>query len=208
MDHVPPKLLLARPYPANLITVPACLRCNQSFQKDDEYTRTVISLDVRASKNCDVRSKLPAIMRSLQRPNAKAFLEYLASQTTASTILGHGGTPMGQVVDVYHARVNATGTRIIRALHFFETGEPLTRDAVVKVGAKAGLGPHEADTLEIARAFSKFSDRRDREIGRAFSYVAGFAPGMSVWMILMYEYFVWCGTVDSRAAKASALGPL
>jgi hypothetical protein len=54
-DHVPPKLLLMRPYPENLITVPACEICNQSFQKDDEYMRTMLAIDVRASKNAAAR---------------------------------------------------------------------------------------------------------------------------------------------------------
>src|SRR5438477_8522100 len=38
MDHVPPKVLLAKPFPVNLPTLPACHDCNQSFKKDDEYT--------------------------------------------------------------------------------------------------------------------------------------------------------------------------
>src|SRR5438105_6810660 len=78
VDHVPPKLLLTRPYPENLITVPACFPCNQSFQKDDEYMRTMLSIDVRASKNTAAQSNLPAVLRSLQRPDARSFGEYLA----------------------------------------------------------------------------------------------------------------------------------
>src|SRR5438128_12075787 len=41
MDHVPPKLLFASPYPPNLPTVPYCRDCNASFQKDDDYTLLV-----------------------------------------------------------------------------------------------------------------------------------------------------------------------
>jgi hypothetical protein len=33
-DHIPPKLLLEQPYPANLWTVPSCNDCNASFQED------------------------------------------------------------------------------------------------------------------------------------------------------------------------------
>lgn len=77
VDHVPPKLLLAQPYPANLITVPACFQCNQSFQKDDEYLRTMLCIDVRAQGNTVAQSNLPAVLRSLQRANARAFAEYL-----------------------------------------------------------------------------------------------------------------------------------
>lgn len=94
-DHVPPKLLLSRPYPKNLITVHACFTCNQSFQKDDEYMRTMLCVGVRAAKNAAAQSNLPAVLRSLQRPNARGFVEYLANQTNLSTILDQHGSPDG-----------------------------------------------------------------------------------------------------------------
>jgi hypothetical protein len=197
-DHIPPKLFLASPYPNNLITVPACLPCNQSFQKDDEYTRTVALLDVRASHNQDAQAKAPASMRSLQRPDARAFVEYLARQSTNTTILAHHGRPLGQIIDVDKVRVNATGARLVRGLHFVETGKPLSR-SVVRVETKLGLRTDEKDSLEIARVFSGFPEWKNREFGTAFSYVAGFAPGMSVWLMLLYDYFVWLGVVDTRS---------
>lgn len=36
-DHVPSKLLLERPLPNNLKTVPCCLRCNRGFSLDEQY---------------------------------------------------------------------------------------------------------------------------------------------------------------------------
>jgi len=36
-DHIPPKCLLEKPYPANLWVVPACANCNQSYALDEEY---------------------------------------------------------------------------------------------------------------------------------------------------------------------------
>lgn len=65
VDHIPPKLFLARPYPENLLTVPACKKCNTSFQADDEYTRFVVSIDFRADKHPDVQGKRPSLIRSL-----------------------------------------------------------------------------------------------------------------------------------------------
>ena len=120
MDHVPPKLLFASPYPPNLPTVPSCRDCNASFQKDDEYTRVVAAVDYRAAHHEDVKTKLPAIQRSLARPDAKAFADYLDSQTSPT------------------------------------------------------------------------------KIGETFSYVAGFGQGFSIWLMMLYGYFVWAGTTDSR----------
>lgn len=38
-DHVPPKCLFPDPKPTDLVTVPACASCNNSFSLDDEYFR-------------------------------------------------------------------------------------------------------------------------------------------------------------------------
>ena len=43
-DHVPAKLFLRTPYPANLRTVPACCECNGGHSKDEEYFRVVMGI--------------------------------------------------------------------------------------------------------------------------------------------------------------------
>ena len=196
-DHVPPKLPLMRSYPENLITVPACLTCNRSFQKDDEYTRT-LSLDVRASKNSTVQANLPAVLRSLQRPGARGFVEYLASKTSHSAILGLDGLPMGQVIEPDLSRVNQAGQRIVRALYFSELGTHWAVSAVVRVGSNMGLGAKDEETITIARALKTLPDWRDRSVGTAFSYVGAIGSQFSFWFMLLYDFFFWLGTVDSR----------
>jgi len=42
-DHVPPRCLLEKPYPKNLITVPACKSCNNDFSRDEQYFMVVLS---------------------------------------------------------------------------------------------------------------------------------------------------------------------
>ena len=76
VDDIPPKLLLARPYPDNLLTVPSCFKCNSSFQKHDEYTRVIASIDVRNAEHQTVKANMPAILRSLQKPEAQGFSKY------------------------------------------------------------------------------------------------------------------------------------
>src|SRR6266699_2241063 len=41
-DHVPPKCLIRKPYPANLLTVPSCEECNNGSSEDEEYFRLVM----------------------------------------------------------------------------------------------------------------------------------------------------------------------
>ncbi|MFV8465381.1 hypothetical protein [Flavobacterium sp. LB1P62] len=42
-EHVPSKGLLEKPYPNNLITIPACQICNNSFSLDEEYFLNVLA---------------------------------------------------------------------------------------------------------------------------------------------------------------------
>jgi hypothetical protein len=192
-------LLLEQPFPPNLLTVPACEDCNTSFKADDEYTRTVLGLDVRAGKNSAAQSKLPSIIRSLQKPDAKAFAAYLASQTTATTILAADGNPMGHIINADRKRVDATGAHLIRGLYFIEMRRPMPEQAALKVGSKAGLTAEHPDMLTIARSFSIIPDHRNRAIGSAFSYVAAIGEGVSFWLTLLYDYHFWGATVDERS---------
>lgn len=42
LDHVPSKAFLDEPFPENLPKVPACLKCNYGFSKDEEYLACLI----------------------------------------------------------------------------------------------------------------------------------------------------------------------
>jgi hypothetical protein len=96
VDHIPPKLLLAKPYPDNLLTVPSCLKCSASFQKHDEYTRVIASVNVRNAGHQTVKVNMPAILRSIQKPEAQSFSRYLASRTTPRTVLGTAANRWGR----------------------------------------------------------------------------------------------------------------
>jgi hypothetical protein len=195
-DHVPPKLLLAKPYPQNLLTVPSCLDCNGSFQEDDEYTRVIAAIDMRAAENQDARSKLPAIMRSLQKPEAAAFAQYLKNHMSKTLVLGPSGNPMAEATEVDRKRVNATGTRLLKALIFVETGRRLSQTDQIRIAAGAGVTPTDPLILQFARVYQRCSEHRSREIGKAFSYGAGLHKNFSIWIMILYDFFCWAGTVQ------------
>ena len=52
-DHVPPKGLFKEPYPPNMITVPACDRCNTGSSGDDNLLRRAFALDMRSSNSAE-----------------------------------------------------------------------------------------------------------------------------------------------------------
>jgi hypothetical protein len=196
-DHVPPKLLLDRPYPPNLWVVPACSDCNQAFKADDEYTRTLLAVDIRATWNNAAQVNLPAIMRSLQRRDAQGFAALIARQSSSMGIVTPSGSPI-DIIEPDRERINRTGLHILRGLYFRETGQPLPASATVNLSHKAGLTADHPDTLTMAKALFSVPDRRDGAIGTAFSFMAGIGQHVSFWGMLLYEYFFWAATVDER----------
>ena len=210
-DHVPPKLFLERPLPPNLLTVLSCVDCNRSFMLDDEYTRVILASDIRANWNYAAQSNLPAIMRSLQRPNARGFAEYVSQQSRLMGVL----TPSGMTVtsvQIDRQRINSSGLHVLRGLYFHETGTRLCgASAIVQVGSKAGLTSEHSEMLTIARVFQLFPDQRNGAAGTAFSYAAAFRDRRSVWLMLLYDYFFWIGSIDERDAeerKADGVDPV
>ena len=74
-DHIPPKSMFGTK-PSNLITVPSCPDCNGGSSADDEYFRLIAS-EVYTAAHPDAKKANEAIVRSMQRPQAKGFRESL-----------------------------------------------------------------------------------------------------------------------------------
>jgi hypothetical protein len=199
-DHVPPKLFLAKPYPPNLVTVPACRSCNESFQHDDEYTRLIICHHPDVARNPVGRLLAPAAFRSLQKPQAAAFARYVESQRSLSLLFGPDGSRIA-VVTADRRRIDAVGARLIRGLFFADTGRRLPATAKLRCAAKYGLPP-EKEFHEFVKLWGRTQVQSDRAIGDGFSYVAGFYPQFSVWMLMLYEVLMWFGTVEYKPAAA------
>jgi len=53
VDHVPPKGLFSKPRPNNLLTVPACLSCNNSKSDDDEFFRLLATMGVNRTPEAE-----------------------------------------------------------------------------------------------------------------------------------------------------------
>jgi hypothetical protein len=67
-DHVPPKGIFPKPRPFNLITIPACSKCNQGNSKDDEYFRLALNVREELSSHPAVQKGQPGVLRSLLDP--------------------------------------------------------------------------------------------------------------------------------------------
>lgn len=200
VDHVPPKLLFTQPYPPNLLTVPACRDCNSSFIKDDEYTRVVATISVKALNSPEAQANLPVVLRALERPEAKAFADYLSRNVRNSPILDWTGKPV-RIQQVDRRRVNATGSHIMRGLWSLETRRAVPVGAEIMVQMISGIDPEDPMIESFVQMYDLCTERRERALGKTFSCVAGFRESRSVWLMLLYGYFAWVGTLDTDPAS-------
>lgn len=88
-DHVPSKVLLDEPYPAQLPVVGACESCNASFSLDEQYLAcfiecvvcgTVDTAGIRRSNVTRILNRNPALQRWIEASRGKAQGENLLWQ--------------------------------------------------------------------------------------------------------------------------------
>lgn len=112
-DHVPPKCLFPRPRP-QLITVPACHPCNDSFKRDDEYFRlAVISEAVYRNDEATRlwRGRVTPRMGGGLRRSLLARMRNVEMRTEAGVITGRA-----TAIHFDGPRVNRVLERIVRGL--------------------------------------------------------------------------------------------
>lgn len=79
-DHVPSKILLDKPYPENLMTVPCCEKCNNSFSADEEYVAALIEKSWNGCLDDDFIER-DAVRKSLRHSESiRARLDNLFSK--------------------------------------------------------------------------------------------------------------------------------
>jgi len=149
----------------------------------------VVAIDFRADKHPDVQGKRPSLIRSLQRPQSSGFTQYVLGQLKPSTILDWPGKPLAHQVDVDRKRVDASGERLVRGLFFHETGNVLDSALRIRIASKAGVVAYDPAIVHFARTYQTWPDRRSRNVGNAFRYVAAFYSGNSIWFLCYRQGF-------------------
>ena len=124
-DHVPPKCMFAKENRSNLISVPACLECNKSFSKDDEYLRLALTMDEKSLEFPDAKEASGITLRSMQRPEHYKLLESMMRNVESVIVKDRGISRIKQAYRFDGLRINGTISRIIRGLSWHENKEIL-----------------------------------------------------------------------------------
>jgi hypothetical protein len=88
-DHIPPENLFPKPRPGNLITVPCCRPCNDSYSKLDEQFRAFITSQVNVSITGKEMMRQKVVGSSFKRSPA------LRKQMGKGVFMGTATTPTG-----------------------------------------------------------------------------------------------------------------
>ena len=133
-DHVPPKCFFPKPVPKNLITVPACFDCNESFSADENYTRIILASAKISDQPGSSAEKIwnQKVQRSLQK-NSKVLKEIYISFRFVD--IYHGPIYLGKrpAFPCDRKRIDRIIGKIVKGLFYFENKKPLSNDFTVKI---------------------------------------------------------------------------
>lgn len=125
VEHIPPKALFPEPRPSNMLTVPCCKKCNESFSLDDEYFRTVLV-------NCasvhpydqNVQAVNKKLLRSMKRQEAAAMSNSILRSIQIVDVISPGGIYLGRnpAMQVNGNRVGRVTDKITQGLFYIIQG--------------------------------------------------------------------------------------
>jgi hypothetical protein len=171
-DHVPPRALFrARPQ-GRLITVLCCSACNEPASLDDEYFRLNLALRDDIGQDPDILEIIPAVMRSLERPEAPGLRnEFLGGAHEANLTTPDGlflGGRLAYNVDL--DRLGRVPERMVNALFYRRHRSRLPEAYEVR-----------HDLAEETRRFlAPLINTQPVSVGRVFSYWSLSTPAIQI----------------------------
>ena len=181
-DHIPPKCLFPAPKPTNLITVPSCEKCNNSYKKDDEYFRICVLVQPDVSPTGWKIWNEKVIGSSLKR--SLSLRKHLLNNLIPVKLRSPSGLYLGDAEALRFPvrRINPVVKRIVRGLywhHFRRRLLPGVKFLVVK-------DPDISGIVDIIQNHTHLSSVQVE----TFQYRYGAAvedPDQSVWLLRFYR---------------------
>jgi hypothetical protein len=123
-DHVP--------RPENLITVPACAKCNNGASNYDDLFKVYLSMHAVSASEIAKRLFREKTVRTLERN--RALLAKILEESKDIQVKGVNGNPETHMQILWNSEVHdAVIERIIRGLYFHHTGSIVPKDTALKV---------------------------------------------------------------------------
>lgn len=119
-EHVVPKCLFLKPYPPNLVTVPACDECNNAKSLDDDFLRDFLVCDNYVLQSPIARQIFHLKMLSSQRQGSSVVAREVIEGARLQPLYTKGGIYIGEfhTLSVDEERLKKIFERLIQGLYY------------------------------------------------------------------------------------------
>jgi hypothetical protein len=130
-DHVPPRIFFPEPRPGNLITVPACSKCNSAATMDDNYLFAIMMFSEAGNTIAGVTLWRKRLRRMFTKD--LGVRRQLGSALSLKDVITSGGIYQGRRIALAfdELRFNKAIQRIVRGLCYFEFGSSLSAETSI-----------------------------------------------------------------------------
>jgi hypothetical protein len=212
-DHVPPKGLFREPRPSNLITVPACLKCNNGFSGDDDYFLN-LALDWAASESKDGKGVVEKRLRSMKRKEGRNVWKPFFAKVKPVEVYSPGGLYLANSLEftLDTAKLLRTVNRMIRGLYFEFTKAPLPLgDYARSMLFSHYVERHKSDSE--AMEFVQFIPRLPGRVVGEDTFEVRYCVldpdrHSSFWYLEFYRHFAFVGVTGAATSQGDVDGDL
>lgn len=198
-DHVPPKLLLEKPFPPNLYTVPSCQPCNQNASLDEQYFLLFLG-QVSISSSIGTQASLGgAIDRALTR--APALEELILQSLSVDEATGR------PVISPNMDRLNRVVQKIAIGLFVRHYGRIRSTDKIGPIGVFPYENSVEGLVAQLVALAGGINSKRWEVVQLGiFSYIFVLDPQLrgKIWCLMEIDRSLW-GTVCFSQSQSVAI---
>lgn len=140
-EHVPPQSFFERPYPDNLITVPACQKCNLGSHLDDEYFLAFLASREIGGATPTLEHVQKRVTRGLHRQGFPRLRQRLiaSSELTVTKDPKTGMHELTLATRPESDRVKRTIQKQVRGIVYHLTGHTVPRSTFMMADRTWGL---------------------------------------------------------------------
>ncbi len=180
-DHVPPECIFPKNKPPNLITLPCCNNCNQSFQPLDEKMRNIFA--ILAIKNS---GEVGQVARKEVLKSRKLSAEFLYHTKKHPTLLYENGNPCLEFF-FNEDELNLWLKRVVKGLYYHHNNSRIKDNAIYNIKKYPQLEPPQSNTLPLKEGL-KFRPY--------FIYGIIKEPNNDFWVLCFYDYLIFSVSVN------------
>ena len=172
-EHIPPESFFEAPYPPDLITVPACVDCNNGSERDDENVRTFLTALDTPNGTPTLERIRERVKEKLGRPEYPGLRRRLIDASELSSFDNPltGNTELRVGTRPESDRLQRTFSKQARGLVYHLTGEIIPRSRFIMMERVHNMQTRPPESWEMWLSASKYAfDGITGSVGDVFRY--------------------------------------